>query len=120
MDKKTRWFRVKYGYNAGEFVSIPEEYLAKAIYSKQKHSLFSYSDRIIDGKEIKTITPDYHKHTGWNEWYEPNDAEDFKQIARDCPDYTGYIDRATDLAIQAQRTGDVSLLNSPLEIKQLN
>lgn len=113
MEQK-RWFRVKYGYSAGEFISIPEEYLAKAIYAKQKQSLFSFDDRIIDGKEIKTITPDYHKHTGWNEWYEPKDADDFKQIERDCPDYTGYIDSATSLAITATRSGDVSLLSKPL------
>lgn len=117
MDKNKRWFRVKYGYNANEFVSIPEEYLAKAIYSKQKQSLFSFNDRIIDGKEIKTITPDYHKHTGWHEWYEPKDGEDFKQIERDCPDYTGYIDKATTIAIEVVRTGNTSLLNNVLQLK---
>ena len=112
MDLK-RWFRVKYGYSTGEFVSVPEEYLAKAIYSKQKQSLFSYSDRIIDGKEIKNITPDYHKHTGWNSWYEPKDSEDFKQIERDCPSYDGYIDNATNLAIETIRTGNIKLLSVP-------
>lgn len=117
MDKK-RWFRVKYGYSTGEYVSVPEEYLAKAIYSKQRQSLFSYNDRIIDGKEIKTITPDFHKHTGWNDWYEPKTAEDLKQIERDCPDYKGSIEAATHLAVEAQRTGNISLLTSNL--KQLN
>lgn len=112
-----RWFRVKYGYNIGEYMSIPEEYLAKAIYSKQKQVLFSFNDRVIDGKEIKTITPDYHKHTGWNDWYEPKNSEDFKQIERDCPDYTGYIDKATNIAIDSIRTGNISLLTSPLQLK---
>lgn len=120
MDKTKRYFRVKYGYTAGEFISIPEEYLAKAIYSKQKQTLFSYNDRIIDGKEIKTFTPDFHKHTGWNEWYEPKDSEDFKQIERDCPDYTGYVDKATNIAIEAVRTGNVALLSSNLSVKQLH
>lgn len=119
MNKNDRWFRVKYGYSTGEFISIPETYLAKAIYSKQKQSLFSYSDRIIDGKEIKTITPDYHKHTGWHAWYEPKEGEDFIQIKRDCPEYDGYIDKATNLAIESIRTGNMSLLTSSL-VKQLN
>lgn len=116
-----RWFRVKYGYGNSEFISVPEEYLAKAIYSKQKQSLFSFNDRIIDGKEIKTIVPDYHKYTGWNEWYEPKDAEDFKQIERDCPSFKGYIDKATNIAIDCVRTGNTSLLSTPLSAnKQLN
>jgi len=109
-----RYFRVRYGYNNSEFISIPEEYLAKAIYSKQKHTLFSHNDKIIDGKEMKTFTPDYHKHTGWNEWYEPKDSEDFKQIERDCPSYDGYIDKATNLAVEATRTGNIKLLSTPL------
>lgn len=114
MEKK-RWFRVKYGYSVGEHISIPEEYLAKAIYAKHKQGLFSYNDRIIDGKEIKTITPDYHKHTGWHEWYEPKDAEDFKQIERDCPKYDGCIDGATKIALESIRTGNVSLLTTNLK-----
>lgn len=109
-----RYFRVKYGYSTGEYISIPEEYLAKAIYSKQKQILFSYNDRIIDGKEIKTITPDYHKHTGWHEWYEPRDGDDFKQIERDCPKYDGVIDRATKIAIEANKTGNIQLLATPI------
>ena len=113
-----RWFRVKYGYSNGEFISIPEDYLAKAIYSKQKQTLFSYDDRIIDGKEIKTITPDYHKHTGWNSWYEPKDSEDFRQIERDSPDYTGSIEKATSIAIESIRTGNTALLSN--NNKQLN
>lgn len=113
-----RWFRVKYGYNINEFISIPEEYLAKAIYSKQKQTLFSFDDRIIDGKEIKNITPDYHKHTGWNSWYEPKDAEDFKQIERDCPDYKGCIDTATHIAIESIRTGNTKLLSGGVSLIQ--
>ena len=52
MTAKQRFFRVKYGYKVDEFVSIPEDYLAKAIYAKQKGSLFAYGDRIISGSEI--------------------------------------------------------------------
>lgn len=115
MDKNIRWFRVKYGYKVGEYVSIPESYLAKAIYSKQRQTLFSFNDRIIDGKEIKTIVPDYHKHTGWHEWYEPTDAEDFKQIGRDCPSYEGYIEQATNYAIEAQKTGNTAILSQTLQ-----
>lgn len=114
-----RWFRVKYGYSVGEFISIPEEYLAKAIYSKQKQTLFSFNDRIIDGKEIKNIVPDYHKYTGWNSWYEPKDSEDFVQIERDCPSFDGYLDKATNLAIESVRTGNISLLSTPLSSNEL-
>ena len=119
MEKHKRYFRVKYGYSAGEFVSIPEDYLAKAIYAFQKQTLFSFNDKIINGKEIKTITPDFHRHTGWNDWYEPKSPDDFKQIERDCPDYTGTIEEATQLALQAMRTNDVKILSQPLSTKLL-
>lgn len=120
MDKDKRWFRIKYGYNTGEFVSVPEEYLAKAIYAKNMKNMFSYNDTMIDAKEIKTITPDYHKHTGWNAWYEPQDAEDFKQIQRDCPNYDSCVNQATELAVKAIQTRDMSLLSIPLSVKRLN
>lgn len=120
MENTKRWFRVKYGYKPMEFISVPEEYLAKAIYCKQKQSIFSYGDKIIDGKEIKSISPDFHKHTGWNEWYEPVDAEDFKQIARDCPSYDGYIEKATSLAIESIRSNNTALLSTPLSVKQIS
>lgn len=116
--QKERRFKVKFGYKTDEYISIPLEKLAKAIYSKQTGSLFSYNDKFIDGKEIKSITPHWHVHTGWYEYYDPKEGEDFAQIERDCPKYDGLIDQATDLAFEAVRTGNKKLLDT--QIKLLN
>lgn len=118
MEEK-KWFRVKYGYGVNDFISVTEDYLAKAIYAKQKQSLFSYGDKIIDGKEIKNIVPDYHKYTGWNAWYEPTSTEDFIQIERDCPSFSGYVDKATTIAIDAVRNNNPKLLLTPLSSNNL-
>lgn len=115
MNNSTRWFRIKFGYKVGEFISIPEEKLPKAIYAMQTGGIFSYGEKLMRGNEMKGITPDFHKHTGWNEWYEPKSAEDFEQIERDCPKYDGLIGLATDIAVKAMRENDLSLL----EIKTL-
>lgn len=114
MKNDERFFRIKYGYAKNEILSIPESKLATAIFAKQTGRMFQFGKAFIDGKEIKTITEDYHHHTGWNDLYEPKDAEDMRQIQRDCPDYTGCIDNATKLAIRAGKENNVDILNEPL------
>ena len=116
MDKEKRWFRVKFGYGKMDFISIPEEKLAKCVYAWQTGGIFS-DGAMLSGKEIKTITPDYHKHTGWNDWYEPKDAEDWLQIERDCPSYEGYVDAAITVAIKVIESKNTTLLDKPLIVK---
>jgi len=79
------YFKVKYGYGSTEFVSIEEKELPKVLKAWQNDSILSMGDTVIKGGEIKSISPHYNKYTGWNENYEPKDAEDFLQIKRDCP-----------------------------------
>lgn len=115
MKNTERWFRVRFGYGKTEFISIPLDKLATAIYAKQTGGSFMYGANLIDGREIKTITPDVHVHTGWNPLYEVKDAEDMRQIERDCPkDYNDLMNRATSLAIRASVEGDMLLLNEPV------
>lgn len=111
MTTAERKFRVRFGFEKGEFISIPTEKLAFAIYAMQTGGIFKADGKVIKGAEIKTITPDHHFHTGWLPWYEPKSADDFKQIERDCPkDYPEIIDRATLLAIRARSEQNIKLL----------
>lgn len=110
MTNESRWFRVRFGYAKGEFVSIPETKLATAIYAKQTGSSFAYGNVFLDGREIKNITPDYHKHTGWNDDYDPHNTQDMLEIKRYCPNYDGVMDAATELAIRAGRDNNTLIL----------
>lgn len=84
MKKELRW-RVIYGYNSNEYISITEDYLEKAKYSMISGKIFAHHDRMIKGGEIKRIEPDFRHYTGWYDSYTPHEAEDFKQIERDVP-----------------------------------
>lgn len=80
-----KYFKVKYGYDVMDFISIPEEELPRAIKAWQQGMIYEYDGSMVKGSEIKTITPHYQKYTGWNESYEPKDSDDFKQIEKYCP-----------------------------------
>lgn len=91
-----KYFKVKYGYNVSDQVSVEEKDLEKAIYAQIKGVPIQIGNCYINGKNIISITPHWHRHTGWNEWYEPQNGDDFLQIKRDCPNYDGIIEKAKD------------------------
>jgi len=87
-----RYFKVKYGYSVADQVSIPESELEKAIYAQIKGTPTQLGNAYVNGRNIIAITPHWHKHTGWYDWFEPQTGEDFEQIKRDCPNYDGIIE----------------------------
>lgn len=94
--QKERFYKVKYGYGAADQASIPESRLEKAIYAQAAQLPIQLNNSFVNGKHIISITPHYHKHTGWNEWYEPKDGDDWAQIQRDCPKYDGVMEYHAD------------------------
>lgn len=92
MRNKERFFRVKYGYKASDQVSIKEADLEKALYAQITGNPVQLGSSFVKGSAILAITPHYHKHTGWHEWYEPSDGDDWLQIKRDCPPYEGIVE----------------------------
>lgn len=117
MNEKKRYFRVQYGHDKGDFLSITEEELPRAIYAKLNGTMFKYANGtgMKDGKTFLSFDPDYHKHTGWARDHKPTKSEDFREIHMYCPDYTGSVDRALAIAKEAIKTGNILLL----EQKQL-
>lgn len=91
MNKNRKW-RVKYGFSSLDFEIIDEKDLEKAIYAQLKQIPIQLGKSFINGKNIISITPNYHSHTNWQPMYEPNSGEDFAQIKRDCPNYDGVIE----------------------------
>ena len=82
--KELRW-RVIYGYDNSEYISIGEEHLEKAKYSMITGKILSAKGKMIKGSEIKRIETDYRYYTGWNDSYDFGGSEDQMQIQRDCP-----------------------------------
>ena len=100
MTDKKYHFKVKYGFGATDYVSIDENDLPKATYALINKTPVILRGQSINGSHIIYIKPDYHKYTGWYESYEPKDAEDIRQIQRDCPPE---LDKIMELASERVR-----------------
>ena len=110
MSEQKKYFKVKYGFGALDSVSIDEGDLKKAIYAQFKGTPVQLGGVVINGKNIIAITPDYHKYTGWNANYEPESIDDWKQIARDCPNFDGVLEYHKDRLMHLIETGQTSLI----------
>lgn len=114
-----RYFRVKFGFNASDNVTLPEEEVEKAIYAQATGTPTHLGSAFINGKNIISITPAYHKHTGWYDWYEPTNGDDFAQIKRDCPDYDGLIEHYKERVQYLMQNGRIKEIGRGVEITAL-
>lgn len=121
MHEAERMYRLTIGFDKG-YLSIPESKLAKAVYAKMTGGMF-FCDGIVgeimeDGRMIMEIKPDYHYYTGWDEDYIPKSKSDFQDIKDRCPNFRGYLTLATDIALDAKKSGNVALLDNELLLLQ--
>jgi len=85
-------FKVRYGFKALDFVVVSEgDDLERVIYAWQTGNIVTVKDRMLNGNNILAIEPYYHHYTGWYDNYQPLTGEDWKQIERDCPDFTNVL-----------------------------
>jgi hypothetical protein len=89
---KTRYFQIKYGFGVSDSEVVKEQEVEKAIYAQIKGVPIQLNNSYINGRNIIAIRPAYFKHTGWHDWYEPTEGEDWEQIKRDCPSYDGLLE----------------------------
>ena len=83
---KKYYFKIRYGFKAIDFVSVEAGgELEKVLYAWTSGNIVGIGDRMINGNNIISIEPHYHKYTGWYDNYEPKEADDWEQIERDCP-----------------------------------
>lgn len=87
-----KYWKVKYGYNSLDNVSVSEQEIEKAIYAQIKGQPVQIGNVYVNGRNIISIVPDYHRYTGWNPTYQPESTEDFAQIKRDCPPFDGFLE----------------------------
>lgn len=120
-----KYFKVKFGFHQSDYVSVDELGLQKSIFAMYSKKPIQIGDIFIQGDKIISITPHYHKYTGWNEFYEPKEAEDFLQIKRDCPDFEGYVESTKNYVAGLMQSGKVQEIgkqeipqieNKPLDI----
>jgi hypothetical protein len=116
-DKK--YFKIKYGYSVSDQISVDENDLEKAIYAQVKGVPIQIGNAYVNGKNIIAITPHWHRHTGWYDWYEPQSGEDWKQIQRDCPNYDGAIEHAKERVNLLINTGRIKLIGKGIELPEL-
>lgn len=110
-----RYFKVKFGFNVSDQVSIGEDELEKALYAQIKGVPIQIGPAYINGKNIISITPHWHKHTGWYEYYEPTGGEDWVQIKRDCPNYEGIVESAKQKVYHLMQTGQEKMIGKKQE-----
>ena len=92
MKKQKIRFRVRYGFEStANFKVEAGPDLERVLYAWLEQVPVTLADRMVHGKHIIAIEPDYNFYTGWYESYKPTSGEDWKQIARDCPDFDGYL-----------------------------
>lgn len=103
---KEKYFKVRFGFGVNDFVSVKDEEVEKAIYAQVKGTPVRLGDSFVNGKNIVSITPHYHKYTGWYDSYEPKDGEDWKQIERDCPKFDGVLESYTNRVRELMSKGE--------------
>lgn len=111
-----RYFRVYIGYGKNDYVVVDEDEIETALYCFLTDNKGVFKNAPIRGKDIITFKPHYHAHTHWNADYEPTHADDFAQIARDCPTYDGIIEYYTDRVKYLMQRNQTSLLGTHAEL----
>lgn len=102
-------FKVRYGFDRMATLSIEAgQDLERAIYAWTEQIPVTIGNKMIQGKHIISIEPDYHYYTGWYESYQPTSGDDFRQIERDCPSFDGYIEAYKQRVVELIRTGRAS------------
>lgn len=74
---KPLYIRVVTGYRKNQGFTLNAEEAHKAYYlflNPDQRGIFS-NGVAVQGKDIKTIEPDYNATMGWNETYEPNEYD---------------------------------------------
>lgn len=104
------------GYGKNDYVVVDEDEIEMALYCYLTDNKGVFKNAPIRGKDIITFKPHYHAHTGWNLDFEPTHADDFAQIARDCPNYDGMIEYYTDRVKFLMNTKQFDLLGTGAEL----
>lgn len=74
-----KYFRVKYGYNNDEFISVDEKEMPMAMRAHISGKKGVFKEGSISGDKIIVIVPDWQRVMGWNRTYNLM-SEDYDEI----------------------------------------
>lgn len=79
-----KYFKVKFGYDAEDAISIDETELEAAQYAHMTKKTVLLKHGSLSGDKITAIVPDYHRAMGWPRGYKLR-ADDYAEISdRGC------------------------------------
>ena len=90
-----RYFKIKTGFKDEDFISIDETELEAAMYAFMTDSKVICKNGMVHGRNIISITEDWHKEFGWNYGYKLL-PEDFEEINTKATHYRGLIAQVKD------------------------
>ncbi len=76
---ETKYFKVKIGYGADDYISITDNELSKAIVAQGTGRVVVLSGGTVSGNSIISITPDWNRELGFNRDYKLT-GEDYQKI----------------------------------------
>lgn len=105
-----KYFKVKIGYGANEFISVDETELPMAMRAMINGKVGSFKEGAVAGKSIMAITPDWNKVMGYNRDCQLT-GEDYNYIGdKRVDEYRDFI-ASTKLEVEKQLLGGQNLLN---------
>lgn len=96
-----KYFRVKIGYGANDFISIDETELAKALRAQIKGTVAVFNEGSIAGNSIISILPDYQRVMDWNRDHQLS-GEDYEYIGKTRQDEYRNLIEKTKIEVNRQ------------------
>lgn len=105
-----KYYRVKTGYGADEFISVNENELPMAIRAQITGKVGVFDEGTISGNHIISILPDYQRAMGYHRDYQLK-GEDYEHIGNEkVNEYRNFL-TTTKNEVHGQLSG-----NSPLRL----
>lgn len=111
-----KYFKIKTGFRAEDSISITESELESALYAFITDSKGVFRNGAVSGKNIISITEDWHKAMGWNAGHVLG-PDDYAEIREKLTGYTGMIAAAKDRVQGHMASGRLELIGKNVGIE---
>ena len=112
-----KYFKIKIGYEEDAYISIDQSELESALYVFLSDSKGIFKSGVVRGKDIISISEDWHKEMGWNKGYQMNEDDwadlEHKGILKE---YAGIIGKTKEKIQYLISTNQQNLIGKNAEI----